>query len=67
MIGSGDEGGWPNRRRWYTIDGAPADRGGKMRTIRTGRGLCETTIIGDVSQQWAVARQEAKRLTIPNV
>jgi hypothetical protein len=39
---------------------ALADRDGRMRTMRLGRGLCGTTIVGDVSQQWAVTQQEAK-------
>ena len=60
MIGSGDDGRWRNKRRRHTIDGAPVSRGGRMRTMRTGRGLRGTTIVGDVSQQWAVARHEAK-------
>ncbi len=60
MIGGGDDGQWRNRRHRQTIDGAPVDRGGRMRTMRPGRGLRGTTIVGDVSQQWAVARQKAK-------
>ena len=60
MMGGGDDGQWRNRRRRHTIDEAPADRGGRMRTMRPGRRLRKTTIVGDVSQTWAVARQKAK-------
>ena len=42
MIGGGDDGRWHNRRCRHTIDGAPADRGGRMRMIRPGRGLYGT-------------------------
>ena len=76
MIHSGVDGKWLNKKRRHTKDGAPADSGGRMRMIRTGRGLSQTTIVGDVKQQRAVAQQEAKadskqtngeKLTIPNL
>ena len=60
MIGGGDDGRWHNRRCRHTIDGAPADRGGRMRMIRPGRGLYGTKRVGDISQQWAMTGQEAK-------
>ena len=37
MIGGGDNGQWPNKRRQRTIDGAHTDRGRRRRMMRPGR------------------------------
>ena len=60
MIGSGDDERWYNRMHRHTIDGVPADEGARKRTMRPGRGIRGTTIVGDVSQQQAEEQQEAK-------
>ena len=55
-MGGGDDGRRCNRRHRRTIDGAPVDRGRRMRIMRPGSGLYGTTRVGDV-----VAGQEANR------
>ncbi len=37
-----------------------AERGGRMRTMRPGGGLQGTTRVRGISQEWAVAQQEAE-------